>query len=36
MAKEVMEEFDHFAGLSQTQEPVLASFKKDDTETFIL
>ncbi len=36
MAKEVMEGFDHFAGLSQSQEPVLASFKKDDTETFIL
>jgi formate dehydrogenase subunit beta len=36
MAKEVLDGFDHFAGLSQTQEPVLASFKKDDTETFIL
>ena len=36
MAKEVLEGFDHFAGLSPTQEPVLASFKKDDTETFIL
>ena len=36
MAKEVVDGFDHFAGLSPTQEPVLASFKKDDTETFIL
>jgi len=36
MANEVIEGFDHFAGLSSTQEPVLASFKKDDTETFIL
>jgi formate dehydrogenase subunit beta len=36
MANEVLEGFDHFAGLSPTQEPVLASFKKDDTETFIL
>lgn len=36
MAGEVLASFDHFAGTSQTQEPVLASFKKDDTETFIL
>jgi formate dehydrogenase subunit beta len=36
MAREVLDGFDHFAGLSSTQEPVLASFKKDDTETFIL
>ena len=36
MATEVLDGFDHFAGLSPTQEPVLASFKKDDTETFIL
>ncbi len=36
MAVEAMNSFDHFAGLSVTQEPVLASFKKDDTETFIL
>jgi formate dehydrogenase (coenzyme F420) beta subunit len=36
MANEVVDGFDHFAGLSPTQEPVLASFKKDDTETFIL
>ena len=36
MANEVLDGFDHFAGLSATQEPVLASFKKDDTETFIL
>jgi formate dehydrogenase (coenzyme F420) beta subunit len=36
MANEVLDGFDHFAGLTPTQEPVLASFKKDDTETFIL
>ncbi|MEI8033366.1 MAG: 4Fe-4S dicluster domain-containing protein [Chlorobiaceae bacterium] len=36
MAGEVLEAFDHFSGSSQTQEPVMASFKKDDTETFIL
>jgi len=36
MAKEVLEAFDHFSGMNQNQEPVLASFKKDDTETFIL
>jgi ferredoxin len=36
MAQEVMDSFDHFAGSSKTQEPVLASFKKDDSETFIL
>ncbi|MEI6757593.1 MAG: 4Fe-4S ferredoxin [Chlorobium sp.] len=36
MAQEVIEAFDHFPGLNQTQEPVLASFKKDDSETFIL
>lgn len=36
MAQEVLESFDHFPGMSQTQEPVLASFKKDDSETFIL
>jgi formate dehydrogenase (coenzyme F420) beta subunit len=36
MAQEVLESFDHFAGSSKTQEPVLASFKKDDSETFIL
>jgi len=36
MAHEVLGAFDHFAGMSQTQEPVLASFKKDDSETFIL
>ncbi|NTU97643.1 MAG: 4Fe-4S ferredoxin [Chlorobiaceae bacterium] len=36
MAVETLESFDHFAGLSITQEPLLASFKKDDTETFIL
>ncbi|MEI6846612.1 MAG: 4Fe-4S dicluster domain-containing protein [Chlorobiaceae bacterium] len=36
MAKEVMDLFDHFAGTNKTQEPVLASFKKDDSETFIL
>jgi ferredoxin len=36
MAQEVLKSFDHFAGMSKTQEPVLASFKKDDSETFIL
>ena len=36
MAQEVLGAFDHFAGMSHTQEPVLASFKKDDSETFIL
>jgi ferredoxin len=36
MAVEAMEAFDHFSGMSITQEPLLASFKKDDTETFIL
>ena len=36
MAEEVLGAFDHFAGMSKTQEPVLASFKKDDSETFIL
>ena len=36
MAEEVLGAFDHVAGMSKTQEPVLASFKKDDSETFIL
>ena len=36
MAVEVLGAFDHVAGMSKTQEPVLASFKKDDSETFIL
>ncbi|ABL65291.1 4Fe-4S dicluster domain-containing protein [Chlorobium phaeobacteroides] len=36
MAKEVLDAFDHFSGMSASQEPVLASFKKDDPETFIL
>lgn len=36
MAIESRESFNHFAGLSMTQEPMLASFKKDDSETFIL
>ncbi len=36
MAQEVLGSFDHLAGMSDTQEPVLASFKKDDSETFIL
>ncbi|MCF8382389.1 MAG: 4Fe-4S dicluster domain-containing protein [Chlorobium sp.] len=36
MAQEVLDAFDHFSGMSHTQEPVLASFKKDDPETFIL
>jgi len=36
MAKEVLDAFDHLAGESATQEPVLASFKREDPETFIL
>ncbi len=36
MGMEVLEVFDHFPGMSESQEPVLASFKKDDPETFIL
>jgi ferredoxin len=36
MAKEVLDAFDHFAGMSADQPPVLASFRKDDPETFIL
>lgn len=36
MAQEVLKEFNHFAGESSTQLPVLADFKKDDPETFIL
>jgi formate dehydrogenase (coenzyme F420) beta subunit len=36
MANEVLDAFDHFSGMNQNQEPVLASFKKDDPETFIL
>lgn len=36
MANEVFDAFDHFSGMNQNQEPVLASFKKDDPETFIL
>ncbi len=36
MAKEVLEAFDHFAGMTSTQEPVLAGFKREDPETFIL
>jgi ferredoxin len=36
MAKEVLDSFDHFAGMTSTQEPVLAGFKREDPETFIL
>ncbi len=36
MAKESLEAFDHFAGESAEQKPVLATFKQDDPETFIL
>jgi ferredoxin len=36
MGQEVLKEFDHFAGESANQEPVLASFRKDDPDTFIL
>ncbi|NTU52858.1 MAG: 4Fe-4S ferredoxin [Chlorobiaceae bacterium] len=36
MGREVREAFDYFAGESTDQKPVLASFSKDDPETFIL
>ena len=36
MAMEVLDAYDHFSGMSPDQETVLASFKKDDPETFIL
>ncbi|MFA5865267.1 MAG: 4Fe-4S dicluster domain-containing protein [Phycisphaerae bacterium] len=36
MAAEVLSAFDHFAGMNSTQEPVLASFKREDPDTFIL
>jgi ferredoxin len=36
MAKESLEAFDHFAGESAEQKPVLATFRQDDPETFIL
>ncbi|MBM3163147.1 MAG: 4Fe-4S ferredoxin [Chlorobi bacterium] len=36
MGKEVKEAFDYFAGESSDQNPVLASFRQDDPETFIL
>jgi ferredoxin len=36
MAKEALDAFDHFAGESTDQKPVLATFRQDDPETFIL
>ncbi|ABB23973.1 4Fe-4S dicluster domain-containing protein [Pelodictyon luteolum] len=36
MADEVQASFDHYPGMDEAQEPVLASFRKDDPETFIL
>lgn len=36
MSMEVLDAFDHYAGENAEQRPVLASFKQDDPETFIL
>jgi hypothetical protein len=36
MTEEVLTAFDHYPGADEHQEPVLASFRKDDPETFIL
>ncbi|NTU93536.1 MAG: 4Fe-4S ferredoxin [Chlorobiaceae bacterium] len=36
MSKEALDTFDHFAGESADQKPVLATFRQDDPETFIL
>lgn len=36
MGREVQDSFDYYAGESTEQKPVLASFSKDDPETFIL
>jgi ferredoxin len=36
MAKEVLDAFDYYAGESTDQKPVLATFRQDDPETFIL
>ena len=36
MAKEALDTFDHFAGECIEQKPVLATFRQDDPETFIL
>ncbi|MDT9547495.1 MAG: 4Fe-4S dicluster domain-containing protein [Chlorobium sp.] len=36
MTDEVLTAFDHYPGADEQQEPVLASFRKDDPETFIL
>jgi ferredoxin len=36
MAKEVLDSFDFFSGMSTDQAPVMASFKREDPETFIL
>jgi ferredoxin len=36
MSREVFDNFDYFAGENTDQKPVLASFRQDDPETFIL
>ncbi len=36
IASEIADRFDYFAGLTQNQQPVLASFKQDDPQEFIL
>jgi len=36
MTEEVLTAFDYYPGADEHQEPVLASFRKDDPETFIL
>ena len=36
MSREVFDNFDYFAGENTEQKPVLASFRQDDPETFIL
>ncbi|NTW51047.1 MAG: 4Fe-4S ferredoxin [Chlorobiaceae bacterium] len=36
MAKEVLDAFDYYAGECAEQKPVLATFRQDDPETFIL
>lgn len=36
MAKEALDTFGHFAGENADQKPVLATFRQDDPETFIL
>jgi ferredoxin len=36
LSQEVLKEFNHFAGSSPTQEPLLATFDQNDSDTFIL